>query len=73
MKASAKTNAVCSVHETLSRTKAGQAKPAGLSTCRAYRPVMPTRKSRHIADFRGVMIAHALVVTDSTTSGGWIG
>src|SRR5215470_17594114 len=36
-------------------------------------PVMPTRKSMHMAVLRGVMIAQALVVTDSTTSGGWIG
>src|SRR5262245_21532877 len=34
---------------------------------------MPTRKRRHIAVFRGVMIAQALVVTDATTSGRWIG
>src|ERR1051326_8973865 len=34
---------------------------------------MPTRKRTHIANFSEVMTAHAVVVTDSTTSGGWIG
>src|ERR671932_621293 len=34
---------------------------------------MPIRKRRHMAVFKGVMMAHAPVVTDATTSGGWIG
>src|SRR5215210_3252360 len=34
---------------------------------------MPMRKRRHMIVFKGVMIAHAPVVTDATTSGGWIG
>src|SRR5918994_449935 len=34
---------------------------------------MPMRKSRHMANFREVMVIHAPVVTDATTSGGWIG
>src|SRR5215212_4635165 len=34
---------------------------------------MPMRKRRHMAVFKGVMMAHAPVVTDATTSGGWIG
>src|SRR5689334_13738138 len=34
---------------------------------------MPTRKRRHMAVFRGVMMAQAAVETDATTSGGWIG
>src|SRR5215213_1709730 len=36
-------------------------------------PVMPMRKRRHMAVFKGVMMAHAPVLTDATTSGGWIG
>src|SRR5215210_6843622 len=34
---------------------------------------MPMRKRRHMAVFKGVMMAHAPVETDATTSGGWIG
>src|SRR5215213_11668334 len=34
---------------------------------------MPMRKRRHMAVFKGVMMAHAPVVTEATTSGGWIG
>src|SRR5215210_116657 len=34
---------------------------------------MPMRKRRHMAVFKGVMMAHAPVGTDATTSGGWIG
>src|SRR5215212_11233805 len=34
---------------------------------------MPMRKRRRMAVFKGVMMAHAPVVTDATTSGGWIG
>src|SRR5215210_932640 len=34
---------------------------------------MPIRKRRHMAVFKGVMMAHAPVLTDATTSGGWIG
>src|SRR5215212_7353427 len=34
---------------------------------------MPSRKRRHMASFKGMMIAHAPVVTDERTSGGWIG
>src|SRR3954465_7790662 len=36
-------------------------------------PVMPARKRRHMAVLRGVMMAHAPVLTEATTSGGWIG
>src|SRR5215212_1929049 len=34
---------------------------------------MPMRKRRHMAVFKDVMMAHAPVLTDATTSGGWIG
>src|SRR5215213_8602759 len=34
---------------------------------------MPTSRRRHITVFKGVMIAHRPVVTDETTSAGWIG
>src|SRR5215210_1277909 len=34
---------------------------------------MPIRKRRHMAVFRGVMMAHAPVLTEATTSGGWMG
>src|SRR5215208_8520400 len=34
---------------------------------------MPSRKRRHMASFKGMMMAHAPVVTDERTSGGWIG
>src|SRR5215211_7947360 len=34
---------------------------------------MPMRKRRHMAVFKGVMMAHAPVLTDATTSGGWMG
>src|SRR5215213_5431426 len=34
---------------------------------------MPIRKRTHMTVFRGVMMAHAPVVTEATTSGGWIG
>src|SRR5215210_8033816 len=34
---------------------------------------MPMRKRRHMAVFKGVMMAHAPVVTEATTSGGWMG
>src|SRR5919112_3845665 len=36
-------------------------------------PVIPMRKRRHMAVFKVVMAAHAPVLTDATTSGGWIG
>src|SRR5215211_2485372 len=34
---------------------------------------MPMRKRRHMAVFKGVMMAHAPVLTEATTSGGWMG
>src|SRR5918994_5217943 len=34
---------------------------------------MPIRNRRHMAVFKGVMIAQAAVLTEATTSGGWIG
>src|SRR5215212_5613107 len=34
---------------------------------------MPSRKRRHMASFKGMMSAHAPVVTDARTSGGWMG
>src|ERR671912_392014 len=34
---------------------------------------MPIRNRRHMSVFKGVMMAHAPVVTDERTSGGWIG
>src|SRR5215210_5289130 len=34
---------------------------------------MPMRNRRHMTVFMGVMMAHAPVLTDATTSGGWIG
>src|SRR5215208_2473771 len=34
---------------------------------------MPIRKRRHMAVLRGVMMAHAPVLTEATTSGGWMG
>src|SRR3712207_1846742 len=34
---------------------------------------MPTRNRRHMANFKGMITAHAPVVTDERTSGGWIG
>jgi hypothetical protein len=34
---------------------------------------MPSRMRRHMAVFKPVMIAQALVLTDPTTSAGWIG
>src|SRR4028119_2425998 len=34
---------------------------------------MPSRNRRHMAVFKGVMIAHAPVVTDERASGGWMG
>src|SRR5215210_3259421 len=34
---------------------------------------MPMRKRRHMTVFRGVIMAHAPVLTEATTSGGWMG
>ena len=70
---SANTKAVWIAQERPKTRKPTRPSHPALFTCLAYSPTMPSRRRRHMAVFNPVMMAQALVLTDATTSAGWIG